>query len=173
MLRRMLAVGILGAIVASGTVDLGACGDKFLRIGKSGRYRGYAAAHRTSILIYTPVKASPRGIKALEDLLISAGHTPRSVKTGVLLTQAFADAPFDLVIAAYADAGKISGQLDALPSRPALLPVLHNPTKAIAAEAERDYPFLLRTHAMKPYDALVEIDDLMAQRLKAGIIAAR
>ena len=173
MLRRILALGILGAIVASGTSDLAACGDKFLRIGKSGRYRGYSAAHRTSILIYTPVKATPRGIKDLEELLISAGHTPRSVKNGVLLTRAFADAPFDLVIAAYADAGTIKGQLDALPSRPALLPILHNPTKAIAAEAERDYPFLLRTHAMKPYDALVEIDDLMAQRLKAGVIAAR
>jgi hypothetical protein len=169
----MLAVGILGVIMISGTVDLGACGDKFLRIGKSGRSRGYAAAHRASILIYTPVKASPQGIKDLEDLLIRAGHTPRSVKNGVSLTQAFGDAPFDLVIAGYADAGKIRGQLDALSSRPALLPVLHNPTKAIAAEAERDYRFLLRTHSMKPYDALVEIDDLMAQRLKTGVVAAR
>jgi len=173
MLRRIFAVVILGAIVVSGTVDLGACGDKFLRIGKSGRHKGYAAAYRASILIYTPAKVSERGIRDLEDLLKRAGHTPRSVKNGASLERAFADAQFDFVIAAYADAGRIKEQLAALPSRPGLLPVLHNPTKAVEAEAERDYPFLLKTHAMRIDDALEEIDDLMAQRVKPGGIAAR
>jgi hypothetical protein len=173
MLRRTLVVGILGAIVTSGAVDLSACGDKFLRVGKSGRHRGYSAVHRASILIYTPTKAKPRAISDLEDLLNRAGHAPRSVKNGASLTQAYADAQFDLVIVAYADAGKIKGQLDALPSRPALLPILHNPTKAVAAEAQRDYHFLLKTHAMSTDDALAEIDDLLAERLKANAVAAR
>jgi hypothetical protein len=173
MFRRMLAVGILGAIVISSPVDLGACGDKFLRVGKSGRFRGYAAVHPASILIYTPAKAKPSGIKALEDLLKRAGHTPRSVKNGASLPQAFDDARFDLVIAGYADARRLKDQLDALPSHPGLLPVLHNPTRALAAEAARAYPFLLETHTMTTHDALAQIDDLMAQRLKAGAVAAR
>lgn len=173
MLRRTFAVVILGAIVTAGSVDLGACGDKFLRVGNNNRHRGYAAAYRASILIYTPVKASERGIKELETLLKRAGHTPRSVTNGTSVAQAFADGQFDFVIAEYADAGKIKSQLDALPTRPDLLPVLHNLTKAIQAEAERDYPFLLKTHAMRIDDALEEIDDLMAQRLKRAVIAAR
>jgi hypothetical protein len=171
--RRIVAVGILGAIVVSGTTDLGACGDKFLRIGRSGRFRGYAAVHPASILIYIPVKAEPSGIKALEDLLKRAGHTSRSVKNGASLPEAFEAAHFDLVIAAYADAGRIRSQLGALPSHPGLLPVLHNPTKTLAAEAAREYPFLLETHLMTAHDALAEIDDLMAERLKAGAVAAR
>jgi hypothetical protein len=173
MLRRILAVAILGAIVMSGTVDLGACGDKFLRVGKSNRRKGYAAAYRAAILIYTPAKASERGIRDLEDLLKRAGHTPRLVKNGASVAQAFADAQFDFVIAAYADAGSIKSQLAALPTSPGLLPVLHNPTKAIEAEAERDYPFLLKTHAMHIDDALEAIDDLMAQRLKPAALSRR
>lgn len=171
MLRRTFAVVILGAFVTLGSVDLGACGDKFLRVG-SNRNRGYAAVHRASILIYTPANATKGGIKALEDLLQRAGHRPRSVKNGTLIAQAFAQAPFDFVIAAYADAGKIKNQLDALPTGPGLLPILHKSTNAIQAEAKKHYPFLLMTHAMRIDDALAEIDDLMAQRLKASIIAA-
>jgi hypothetical protein len=173
MFRRILAVGVLGAIVLSSPVDLRACGDKFLRVGKSGRFRGYAAVHPASILIYTPAQAKPSGIKALEDLLKRAGHTPRSVKNGASLPQAFDDARFDLVIAAYADVGRIRGELDTLPSHPGLLPVLHNATKAVAAEAARAFPYLLDTHTMTTGDALEEIDDLMAQRLKAAAVAAR
>jgi hypothetical protein len=171
MLRRILTVAILGAVVTSGSVDLSACGDKFLRVG--GRQRGYAAVHRASILIYTPVKASPRGIRDLENLLRKAGHTPRAVTNGASLAQAFADGHFDLVIAAYADAGKIKAQLEVLPSTPGLLPVLHDPTKAIAAEAQRDYPFVLKTHVMTIDDALMTIDALMAERLKPRVMAAR
>jgi hypothetical protein len=171
MLRRILAVAVLAGIVTSGSVDLSACGDKFLRVG--GRQRGYAAVHRASILIYTPLKARQRGIKDLENLLRKAGHTPRSVSNGASLKQAFADGQFDIVIAAYADAGKIKGQLDALPSTPGLLPVLHDPTKAMVAEAQKTYPFVLRTHAMTVDDALMQIDALMAQRLKPRVMAAQ
>ena len=152
MLRRILTLAILGAVVTSGSVDLSACGDKFLRVG--GRQRGYAGVDRAAILIYTPVKASPRGIKDLESLLRKAGHTPRAVTNGASLAQAFADGHFDLVIAAYADAGKVKAQLEVLPSTP-------------------NYPFVLRTHAMTIDDALMKIDALMAERLKPRVMAAR
>ena len=173
MHRRVIAAGILAGLVTSGSVDLGACGDKFLRVGRSARYRGgYAAVHPAAILIYTPVNATPAGVKELEDLLRRAGHTALAVEHGASLPQTFASASYDLVIAAYADAVLVDEQLQSVPSRPDLLPLLYKPTKAVAAQAEKSYPFLLKPHAMTKFEALAEIDHLMSQRLKAIKAAA-
>jgi hypothetical protein len=172
MHRRVIVMGILAGLVTSGAADLSACGDKFLRVGRSARYRGYAAVHAASILIYTPVNAKATGIKELEDLLKRAGHTAVAVGNGAALSQSFDNARYDLVIAAYADAGKVKQQLQSIPSRPDVLPILDNPTKAVVAEAEKSYRFVLNTRAMNKFDALAEIDHLMSQRLKAAHAAA-
>ena len=83
------------------------------------------------------------------------------------LSQTFDSARYDLVIAAYADAGGRSRHSSSpIPSRPDVLPILDNPTKAVVAEAEKSYPFLLKTRAMNKFDALAEIDHLMSQRLR-------
>jgi hypothetical protein len=50
-MRRVLVVGLIATLTAA-SVDLGACGDKFLRVGRSARFRRYAAVHPASILIY-------------------------------------------------------------------------------------------------------------------------
>jgi hypothetical protein len=172
MNRRVIVVSILAGLVTSGSADLSACGDKFLRVGRSERYRGYAAVHPASILIYTPVNAKPTGIKELEELLKRAGHTPVAVKNGTSLSQTFDSARYDLVIAAYADAEKVKQQLQSIPSKPDVLPILDKPTKAVVAEAGKSYPFVLDTRAMNKFDALAQIDHLMSQRLKATHAAA-
>ena len=66
-MRRTFAVSlILIAMFAAGSVDLGACGDKFLRVGRSARFRRYAAVYPASILIYKPVDATPAGMKEIK-----------------------------------------------------------------------------------------------------------
>ena len=168
MLRRLLVFGVVTAAFASASADLGACGDKFLRIGRSARYRGYAAVHPSSILIYTPAGSTPAGIKEFEALLMRAGHKPVVVKNGSPLSSAFTASKFDVVIAAFADTGKIKEELQSVASQPGLLPILDKPTKAVAAEAEKEYHCLIKLHTMNKYDALAEIDHLVELRLKGS-----
>ena len=172
MLRRLSVLATLAVMVTSGAVDLSACGDKFLRVGRSARFRGYAAVHPASILIYSPGNATPAGIQALEALLKRAGHSVLAVQHGTPLPQTFAGAPYDLVIADYADAVKVKEQLESVPSRPAVLPILYKPTKTDAAEAEKAYPFLLKPQAMSKAEALSEIDHLMMLRLHGATPSA-
>ena len=57
-------------------------------------------------------------------------------------------------------------QLRALPGRPDIVPILDKESKGAAAQAERDYPFLIVPDRMDPLDALDQIDHAMERRLK-------
>jgi hypothetical protein len=168
MLQNLLVVAVVATTLAA---DLSACGDKFLRIGRSERFRGYAAVHPSSILIYTPTNSTPAGIKDFEALLKRAGHKTLAVENGARLSQVFAAARYDVVIADYADTGKIKDELQSVAMKPGLLPILYKPTKAVAAEAEKEYRSLIKPDAMSKHEALAEIDRLMELRLK-GTAAA-
>jgi len=167
MLIRLLHVGVLLAMAAVGTVELGACGDKFLRMGRSARLRGYAAVHPASILIYTPARATPSSIRQFETLLKRAGHQPRAVPHGTDLGVAIADASYDVIIAAFADTRQVEAVLQSLPVRPNVLPILHKPTADVAAAAAATYHCKLEPDAMTKHEALAEIDHLMERRLAA------
>jgi len=174
MLRRLLPVGILLATAALGTVQLDACGDKFLRMGRSARLRGYAAVHPASILILTPARATPSSIKQFETLLKRAGHTPRAVPHETDLGLAIANAPYDVVIAAFADTHQVEELLRSLTVRPDVLPILHKPTPEVAAAAAAAYHCKLQPDVMTKHEALAEIDHLMERRLAArGAPAAK
>jgi hypothetical protein len=162
-MRRLIAIGLI-TIATVGAVDLGACGDKFLRVGRSARFRRYAAVHPAAILIYKPANSTPAGIDELTSLLKRAGHRPIAVDRGTNLSLAFARAQYDLVIADYADADRIKSNLQAAAIKPELLPILLNSSKAVEAEAEKQYACLIKPHKMTKYDALAEIDRLMQLR---------
>src|SRR5262245_43593859 len=100
MICRLFVLGV-AAMVTVVSADLTACGDKFLRVGRSARFRNYAAVHPSSILIYKPVNSTPKGIKEFEVILKRAGHRPFAVEHGVSVGQALAAGMFDLVIADY------------------------------------------------------------------------
>jgi hypothetical protein len=159
----MLAIGLI-AIATAGAVDLGACGDKFLRLGRSARFRRYAAIYPAAILIYKPVNSTPAGIGELTAMLKRAGHRPLAVDRGTNIAAALVSAQYDLVIADYADAERIKSNLQAAAIKPALLPILFNVSQAIEAEAEKQYACLIKPHKMTKYDALAEIDRLMQLR---------
>jgi hypothetical protein len=162
-MRRMFAI-VLIAIATAGAVDLGACGDKFLRVGRSARFRRYAAAHPAAILIYTPMNSTAAGIQELTALLKRAGHRPVAVDRGTNMSLALATGQYDLVIADYADADRIKGNLQSATTKPQLLPILFKPSKAVEADAEKQYVCLIRPDKMTKYDALAEIDRLMQLR---------
>jgi len=172
MFRRLIVVAVVAAAAASGSADVSACGDKFVRMGRSARFKGYAAVHPVSILIYKPTNSTPAGIKEFQATLKRAGHKTVAVENGAGLSQILAAAKYDVVIAAYADAGKIKEELQSVPSNPGILPILYKPTKAVAAEAEKEYHCLIKPQSMTKYDALAQIDHLMELRLKATTAAA-
>jgi hypothetical protein len=163
-MRGVFIIGLIATLTAA-SVELGACGDKFLRVGRSARFHRYAAVHPATILIYKPVNSTPAGIEALTTILKQAGHKPVAIDNGTGFVGALNAAEYDLVIADYGDASQIKKDLQSAPSKPVLLPILYKPTKAVEAEAEKQYACLIKPHAMTKYDALAEIDRLMQLKL--------
>jgi hypothetical protein len=163
MRRRVFITGLIAA-TAAGSIDLDACGDKFLRVGRSARFRRYAAVHPAAILIYTPPTATREGLDELKGLLKRAGHNALVLERSASVSAALTASPFDLVIADYLDADRLKSELQTASSRAALLPILNAPGKAIETEAMRQYAFLIKPHAMTKFDALAEIDRLMESR---------
>ena len=173
MLRPVAVAGIITLSLICVSADLSACGDKFLRVGRSARFKGYAAVHPASILIYKSLTSTPEGIKQFEALLKRAGHKPLAVENGAALAPLMAAAHYDVVIADYADTGRIKQEIQSVPARPGLLPILYKPTKVVEAAAEKEYHCLIKPHAMNKYDALAEIDHLLDLRLKESVSLAK
>ena len=165
MRRRWLASVMTLAIVVAIGADLLACGDKFLRVGRSARFRGYASVHPSSILIYAP-RWTRHGISDFEEILKRGGHKPLTVTTETAMSQAFANGKYAVVITSYPDAGAVKKQIELLPPGPQLLPLLYKASKADAATASATYPCLLRPEKMTPFQALEEIDRLLDLQLK-------
>jgi hypothetical protein len=166
MPRRLCVVALTLLTMASAFTDVIACGDKFLRVGRSSRFRAYASVHPSSILVYAP-RWERRGIEDFQHMLKRAGHSPLVVTTPSAMSHAFVSGKYEVVIAAYDDSGAVKKELEALPSRPGLLPIVYKTTKAVAAEAAAAYPCLLQPDKMTPFQALEEIDRLIDLRLKS------
>lgn len=169
-MRRRVFIASLIAGPLAGAIDLSACGDKFLRVGRSARFRRYAAAHPGAILIYSPGNATREGIEELKATLKRAGHKAVAVEHDANVSAALAASRYDVIIADYSDADRVKAGLESAASDAALLPILHEPTKDVETAAMRQYAFLIKPHAMTKYDALAEIDRLMESKTrgKAG-----
>jgi hypothetical protein len=120
-----------------------------------------------------PEHATRTGIEELKTLLRQAGHRPEAVDSGTNVASALAAAQYDLVIADYADAVQIRNALGTAPSRPEILPILYKPTRAVEAEAEKQYACLIKPHEMTKFDALAEIDRLMQLKLGGSPVTAK
>ena len=172
-MRRRDFIGGLLAMTLGRSIDLGACGDKFLRVGRSARFPRYAAVHPAGILIYRPVNSTRAGIDELKALLKRAGHKPVVLDRAASVSAALTAAPYDVVIADYLDADRLNGDLQSAASKAALLPILNQSTKDIESAATRQYPFLIKPHAMTRYDALAEVDRLMESRSQTALAASK
>jgi hypothetical protein len=166
MFRRMMLAGVATALIVGSYSDVTACGDKFMRIGRSASGRQYAALHPSSILIYRPAGATTQGITDLETLLKRAGHTPRVLPRGESLPPVLATSNYALLIADYADVELLKKNLAGAPSQPAILPILLDGDKTIEVQARKEFHCLIKPRTMRPNDALVEIDHALDFRLK-------
>ncbi len=172
-MRRHLGVLMVTIVMmASAAADLTACGDKFLRVGRSSRFRAYASVHPSAILVYAP-RWTKHGIDDMEQILKRAGHRPVTVTTHDAMVKAVTDTKYELVIAMYPDAPTVKRELESVPAKPAVLPIIFKVTKAQAADAAATYACLLKPEKMTPFQALEEIDHALDLRLKDRETAAR
>jgi len=168
MRDRVALVASLGAIVfLSAAAYVDACGDKFLVVGRGVRYtRVRAAAHPASILLYmNPASRVPAAVKdaRLDVSLKQAGHKVQTVETASQLNEAFKTSKFDLVLADVNDGPSLEKQVGSQSPRPALVPVLYNPTDGELTAARQQYGCALKAPGKDPLSA---IDEAMAQRTK-------
>jgi hypothetical protein len=167
MLRRISVGAVVAATLVCLSPDLSACGDKFLRAGRSARFRRYAAVHPSSILLYAPAPAwTSKGVKEFEVMLQRAGHAPVTLRNAAGFAEALASRKFDLVIALYSDAVVIRTQLASTPAGPVLLPVLYRPSPEVAIEAASAYQSVIRVDKMDKFQALETIDELLSRTPK-------
>jgi hypothetical protein len=165
MLRWLCVVLLALTAAASAYTNVSACGDKFLRVGRSARFRGYASVHPSSILVYAP-RWTRRGVADFEKMLKRGGHSPVTVTTAGAMSQAFAAGKYDVVITAFTDVDDVKRELDSMMSTPAILPLLYNATKAQTTAAAATYRHVLKPDTMTPLQALEEIDRLVDLKLK-------
>lgn len=163
MPHRRSVIVTLSTLLVAGAIDLGACGDKFLRFGRSARYDKYAAVHPASILLYVPTGAKTSDVRDFETALKRAGHRPRAVRGFEAFSAALAK-ECDIVIADYVDAERLKPHVVPARTHARLLPIVHDAKKQAMAEIRREYVHVLKAGATER-DVLVEIDRVMKARL--------
>lgn len=153
-----------------------ACGDKFVVLGRGVRFqRIHAAKHPASILVYmSPGSRVAQADKELhlQALLKLAGHKAVAAE-GPAFTQALSSKKYDLVLADLPDAARLEQEIRSAPSKPAVVPVLYNPTTSELATAEEKYSCVLEA-TKKSRQLLAVLDDVMQSRHRGeGLKCAR
>jgi len=124
-----------------------ACGDKFVRVGRGGRFqRGYVAVHPSSILVF--VDAGSAGAPSMQKLpatLKAAGHKAQVVGSPIAFAEALLAHRYDLVMAEAEDLPRLAAAMEGAVPRPQVLGV---------------------QRAEKKYQVLVDIDATMAASRK-------
>jgi ABC-type sugar transport system substrate-binding protein len=167
-MRKSSAVlfGVLAGVVLA-SPSLFACGDKLVLLGRGIRFqRMVATKHPATILVYLNPGA---GIAAadkeyqLRSLLKFAGHKPHAVTSAAEVRTELGSGKYDVVLADYADAAGLEKEVREAKARPALIPVVYNPTASRRAAAEKEFSCLI-TPAKKNYDLLSVVDQAMVSR---------
>jgi hypothetical protein len=168
-MRTATAIVLALALGTASTADLSACGDKFLRIGRSMRYGRYAAAYPATILVYSPRNSVPARVADLEATLKRAGHRPTVVAQPAELRAALAAGTYDLVLTGLAQSDEVVRQAAEAPSHPGIVPVIFEGSKADEEAALAISTCRIQLPGQHRNDALAEIDHKMELRMLAAM----
>jgi hypothetical protein len=150
-------------------LDVNACGDKFLFVGRVLKYQqAVTASNPGSIALYTnPASKLPAAVQELklDTLLPLAGHHVEAIADAKALTRALGSGRYDLLLVDLADAEHIAEWRAAAPAL-VILPVLYHPTKTEQLAAEQTYKRILKTPA-KPGETLALVNNVLKERRKA------
>lgn len=166
---RKLSAAVFGVLcgLLLASPSLLACGDKLVLLGRGIRFqRMLATKHPATILVYlkpaTGIAAADREYE-LRAILKFAGHKPLAVTSASEFSTELGSGKYDVVLADYADAPGLEKEVQAAKARPALIPVVYNPTPVQKAAAEKEFSCLI-TPAKKNYDLLSVVDQAMVSR---------
>jgi len=168
----MMRTGVLALLVSvlglQQTHAVEACGDKFLLVGRSARFRqAYAAIYPAAIVLFAqPQHGAGKGIRdaRLQADLKAAGHRVSVVEDERALTRMLSSEGVDSILTDAADADRISMEAGNAPLKPAVLPVMFEPTKDQAKAIEARYHCRL-TASDRSDRYLSAIDDVMKARV--------
>jgi hypothetical protein len=156
----MVALGILSLASDRAT----GCGDKFVLIG--GPARIHRSKYPSRVLVYmNPGSRVPAAEKKfhVEATLTAAGHKAKVVESEADVWKALESGKYDLVLADYNDVRELRKRCGSIASKPAVLPLLFEPTAAELAAAEKEANCLARP-SNKSTDLLSVIDQTMKDR---------
>ena len=168
MSKGLLVAGLLISSVAVSTVDLAACGDKFLVASRGTRFtRAATARPPANILVYAnPSSTLPKALEKAEvdSTLKKAGYRPTSVSAPADFEAAMKQGGWDIVVADIADSPAIRSRLTGK-TAPMVVPVVLNATGTELAQAKKDFQRVLKG-PIKSQAFLEAIDDAVALREK-------
>jgi hypothetical protein len=166
-LNAALVLGV-GALISTAAF---ACGDKLMLTAGNLRFRLMGGGPRSaSILAYTPRNSSVgEAIKELEQQSAGkrTGLTFRSFDDPARLEEALKTHKYDLLLVDAGDADTLQRQALSVPSKPVVVPVVPQSSKAAAAQAEKKFHCVLTVpNSLGRY--LSAIDRAMEFKLKSG-----
>jgi len=168
-MRRFVGGALLATFTTLGGTAAFACGDKLLAIGRGVRFQRVSAAHEANLVIYSRNGATLSSAK-LQSVLRQAVHKLQFVNDGAQLDGALKAGRVDVVLVDFVDLSGIAPQLQSAPSRPMIVPVLINPSKADLTNVRKEYKLALKAGA-DDSEYLIAIDEAMKLRLKAAVKA--
>jgi len=166
MNKRLVVVAVIAVGSLLRAVAVEACGDKFVLIGRGARVA--RAKYPSSILIFmNPASRIPAAEKEfhVEAILKAAGHKARVAENEAEVRREVESGKYDLVLADVTDVPALRREAGATSAKPAVIPILYEPTPAELAAAEKDASCLVRP-SKKSRDLLAVVDDAMRDRRK-------
>jgi hypothetical protein len=167
MRNAILSLGLFAACLIADRTIAFACGDKLLAFARGVRFQR-TAKHRASVILYRPFDSKiPRGVTdpQVQSYLRKAGHSLYTVDDLGRLSQALQNGNYDVVIGELTNAEVLEREAHSSPSKPLFMPAIFKPTRAQAAEADKQYRCFLRADA-EIADYIGAIDKAMALKLK-------
>jgi hypothetical protein len=156
---------LLAAAIAAQDA-LHACGDKFFLVGRGDRFaRAYASLYPGRIVIYTggsSATSKALGDGRLQKYFTRAGHRVSVAQDVAALERTFQAGDVDLVLAGLQEALDLLQRVDAIPSRPTLLPVSEDKRDDVSA-SHHQFAATLRA-SDKITGFLAKIEDVMKAR---------
>jgi len=176
-MRGVIVIALFVLMGVGAAADLLACGDKFLVGSRGTRYqRARIAGRQAAILVYVnPASELGKALATVPvaDELKKAGYRGAAVGSLADLERAISQGGWDMVIADLSDSPGVRGKLTSGTTAPMVLPITFNPTRAVFAQAKKDYPRVvkgpIRSQAFLDAldDAVAYIDKQRSQVKKA------
>ena len=166
MKKVICAVLVFAGVFLPGLSTVDACGDKALRIGRGIRFR--RISQPAAVLIYIP--SNETRAAQVQSLLKKVGHKPHAVKGLENFNNALNSGKYDLVLSDLGVAAGFAKQIENASSKPVLVAVVSEGTKAEVAAALKNYSNVVKDpHSAENY--LDAIDK--AVRSRAHLLAKR